>query len=215
MFNGSYGHFDVSQLYDNYYTGGQDKNAVISNSDTHHVDNQSQAKQEQPAQTSSKDEDYAQIGVFTANTTLNVRTAPNTSAKIVASYAPSEKLTYDHVYIKGGYVWARYMSYSGSYHYVAMGVMGGQEYGTRRAYTTTAQTRNYTVRFGDSLSTIASRLGTTVAHLQRVNGIRNANLIYAGQTLRYYCTLKRLAQCFRAGRFFNAKKLPSDKYVRR
>ena len=43
----------------------------------------------------------------------------------------------------------------------------------------------YTVRYGDNLSTIASRLGTTVSHLQSVNGIRNANLIYAGQTLRY------------------------------
>lgn len=43
----------------------------------------------------------------------------------------------------------------------------------------------YTVRSGDNLSTIASRLGTTVSHLQSVNGIRNANLIYSGQTLRY------------------------------
>lgn len=43
----------------------------------------------------------------------------------------------------------------------------------------------YTVRSGDNLSTIASRLGTTIAHLQSVNGIRNANLIYSGQNLKY------------------------------
>ena len=43
----------------------------------------------------------------------------------------------------------------------------------------------YTLRSGDNLSTIASRLGTTVAHLQSVNGIRNANLIYSGQNLKY------------------------------
>lgn len=43
----------------------------------------------------------------------------------------------------------------------------------------------YTVRAGDNLSVIASRLGTTVSHLQSVNGIRNANLIYPGRTLRY------------------------------
>lgn len=186
-FNGSYGNFDASQLYDDFYTGGQNKNAVISNSNTADVDNQKEAKQEATSQpqTSSKDEDYAQIGMFTANTTLNVRTAPSTSAKIVASYAPSEKLTYDHVYIKGGYVWARYMSYSGSYHYVAMGVMGGQEYGARRAYSATVQTRSYTVKSGDSLSVIARKLGTTVSHLQSMNGIRNANLIYPGQTLKY------------------------------
>ena len=45
--------------------------------------------------------------------------------------------------------------------------------------------RTYTVRSGDNLSVIASRLGTTVAHLQSVNGIRNANLIYSGQNLKY------------------------------
>ncbi|WP_304652655.1 LysM peptidoglycan-binding domain-containing protein [uncultured Ligilactobacillus sp.] len=48
----------------------------------------------------------------------------------------------------------------------------------------TAQ-RTYTVRYGDSLSAIASRFGITVGHLQSMNGIRNANLIYPGQTLRY------------------------------
>lgn len=185
VFNGSYGHFDVSQLYDNYYTGGQDKNAMISNSDTHHVDNQSQAKQEYKytAQPSRKNEDYAQTGLFTANTKLNVRTAPSTGARIVAQYNPWESLTYDHVYIRGGYVWARYMSYSGSYHYVAMGVMGGEEYGTRTKFTS-AQ-RIYTVRYGDTLSGIAAKLGTSVYNLQSKNGIRNANLVFVGQTLHY------------------------------
>lgn len=48
----------------------------------------------------------------------------------------------------------------------------------------TAQ-RTYTVRSGDNLSVVASRLGTTVGHLQSMNRIRNANLIYPGQTLRY------------------------------
>ena len=48
----------------------------------------------------------------------------------------------------------------------------------------TAQ-RTYTVLSGDNLSVIASHLGTTVGHLQSTNGIRNANLIYPGQTLRY------------------------------
>lgn len=128
VFNGSYGHFDVSQLYDNYYTGGQDKNAMISNSDTHHVDNQSQAKQEYPAQPSNKNEDYEQTGLFTANTKLNVRTAPVLGARIVAQYNPCESLMYDHVYIRDGYAWAGYMSYSGVRHYIALGKMGGEEY---------------------------------------------------------------------------------------
>ncbi|MDM7501813.1 LysM domain-containing protein, partial [Lactococcus lactis] len=42
-----------------------------------------------------------------------------------------------------------------------------------------------TVRSGDNLSSIASRLGTTVQSLVSMNGISNPNLIYAGQTLNY------------------------------
>ena len=45
--------------------------------------------------------------------------------------------------------------------------------------------RTYTLRSGDNLSSIASRLGTTVQSLVSMNGISNPNLIYAGQTLNY------------------------------
>lgn len=183
----SSGGFDVSQLYDNYYTGGLNKNAVISNADTHHVDTQNSTGK--PANNSNmtaesggtSNEDYAQNGTFTTNTTLNIRTAPSTSASVVGSYAPGESLTYDHVYIRGGYAWARYMSYSGSYHYVAMGRMGGEEYGTRR----TNVSRAYTVHSGDTLSGIARKLGVSVSYLVNKNGINNANLIYIGETLNY------------------------------
>lgn len=42
----------------------------------------------------------------------------------------------------------------------------------------------YKVRWGDTLSGIARRYGTTVAALAQVNGISNPNRIYAGQVLR-------------------------------
>ncbi|MDN5471326.1 MAG: LysM peptidoglycan-binding domain-containing protein, partial [Lactococcus lactis] len=48
-----------------------------------------------------------------------------------------------------------------------------------------ATARSYTVRSGDNLSSIASRLGTTVQSLVSMNGISNPNLIYAGQTLNF------------------------------
>lgn len=48
-----------------------------------------------------------------------------------------------------------------------------------------SSTRSYTVRSGDTLSGIASRLGTSWASLKAKNGIANANLIYPGQTLYY------------------------------
>lgn len=42
----------------------------------------------------------------------------------------------------------------------------------------------YTVKSGDTLSGIAHRHGTTVSKLQKLNGIKNANLIYEGQKIR-------------------------------
>lgn len=48
-----------------------------------------------------------------------------------------------------------------------------------------SSTRSYTVRSGDTLSAIASRLGTSWTALKAKNGLTNANLIYPGQTLYY------------------------------
>jgi len=42
----------------------------------------------------------------------------------------------------------------------------------------------YTIRTGDTLSEIAKANGTTVKQLQSWNGIKNANVIYAGQKIR-------------------------------
>ena len=43
----------------------------------------------------------------------------------------------------------------------------------------------YTVQFGDNLSSIAAKLGTTYQALAALNGLANPNLIYPGQTLNY------------------------------
>ncbi len=45
--------------------------------------------------------------------------------------------------------------------------------------------RTYTVRRGDTLSSIASRLGVSVSHLVQSNHISNPNRIYVGQRLLY------------------------------
>lgn len=42
---------------------------------------------------------------------------------------------------------------------------------------------NYTVQWGDTLSSIAVRYGTTVSAIAQANSIVNPNLIYAGQVL--------------------------------
>ncbi|EOK03053.1 endolysin [Enterococcus faecalis EnGen0360] len=43
----------------------------------------------------------------------------------------------------------------------------------------------YTVKYGDNLSSIAAKLGTTYQALATLNGLANPNLIYPGQTLSY------------------------------
>jgi len=45
------------------------------------------------------------------------------------------------------------------------------------------QYQRYTVRQGDTLFAIASRFGTTVEAIARLNNISNPNLIFPGQTV--------------------------------
>lgn len=53
---------------------------------------------------------------------LNIRSAPSTSASVVGSYSKGGKVTLDDWYtIKDGYVWGKYTAYSGNVRYVAVG----------------------------------------------------------------------------------------------
>lgn len=49
---------------------------------------------------------------------------------------------------------------------------------------TAAQTATYTVKKGDTLSTIAKKYGTTTAALAAANGIATPNFIRVGQVLK-------------------------------
>jgi LysM repeat protein len=51
--------------------------------------------------------------------------------------------------------------------------------------TVASSNRRYTIRRGDTLSSIARRLGTTTSRLATLNGIGNPNRIYTGHTLNY------------------------------
>ena len=44
----------------------------------------------------------------------------------------------------------------------------------------------YSVKRGDTLSSIAARYGTTVSKLVKDNNIKNPNLIYPGQIIKIY-----------------------------
>lgn len=186
QFNGSYGNFDVSELHDNFFTADQkptnQTTVQPSIPDNHKKQTVAPAVTKPTTPAKSTNEDYAQTGVFTTNTALNVRSGAGTNYSVVANYDAGESVLYDHVYIRNGLVWAHYTSYSGYDRYICMGVLGGASYGSRQ---TVSAVRRYTVRSGDTLGSIASRLGTTVASLAAKNGIGNTNLIYTGQTLAY------------------------------
>jgi LysM repeat protein len=55
---------------------------------------------------------------------------------------------------------------------------------TPKPSATPAATRTYRVRSGDTLSSIAARLGTTVKILRELNGISDPSLIRTGQVLK-------------------------------
>ena len=54
--------------------------------------------------------------------------------------------------------------------------------------TTKKVIKTYKVKSGDALSKLASKWGTTVKRLQELNGIKNLDKIYIGQTLKYETT---------------------------
>ncbi|WP_260184363.1 LysM peptidoglycan-binding domain-containing protein [Lacticaseibacillus paracasei] len=136
-----------------------------------------------PTSTAASDTDYAQTGVFKPSATVNIRTGAGTGYASVGSYAPGESVIYDHVYIRGTYVWARYLSYSGQYHYVALGVNGGESYGSRSSNAQTYSHMYYTVRSGDSFWSIAGKYGISMYTLAANNGKSIYSLIYPGESL--------------------------------
>ena len=67
------------------------------------------------------------------------------------------------------------------YDYNAIQAIVNQKIG---ANPTQSATQTYTVKSGDTLSSIASKYGTTYQELARINGISNPNKIYPGQVLK-------------------------------
>ena len=73
------------------------------------------AKLAQPAPASKW---VSESGTFAPDFAINVRSAPNTSAGIVATYNKGQSVRYDSYYNDGRYVWIHYKSYSGSDRYM-------------------------------------------------------------------------------------------------
>lgn len=159
-FSCSYGGFDVSQLYDDYYTGNQNKNAVISNADTTDVNKVQANKKDSPKNNSNMNAE----NVSNAMVTYTVRSG-DTLSGIAAKYGTS----YQTLASLNGIV-APYVIYPGQ---------------TIKVTGNASSSKSYVVKSGDTLSGIANKLGVNVNYLAGKNGISNINLIYVGQTLNY------------------------------
>jgi LysM repeat protein len=119
---------------------------------------------------------------YTLITSVNLRSDTSTSAGVIAVLNKGDIVRTDAAIIINGYRWVRQKRGNG-YGYLATGPVGD----TLKYVTTTKSSaaRAYTVKSGDNLSTIAKRLGTTVAVLTAKNGIKNPNLIHPGESLKY------------------------------
>lgn len=71
-----------------------------------------------------------QNGTFRVAYYLNIRSAPSTSASIIASYNGGQSFNYDSKIEANGYLWVSYISYSGARRYVAIkNLSNGTTYG--------------------------------------------------------------------------------------
>ena len=123
-FIGLAGRYDVSQLYDNYYTANTDKNAVISNAQTTHVaiNNKHTATHKQTVSGTFRDGPYIihrQTGVFTAGQTLRVFSYPGVQST-GAKYYKGESVIYDGYVRNGNYIYVSYLTKTGHHHYIAV-----------------------------------------------------------------------------------------------
>ncbi len=80
------------------------------------------------------------------------------------------------------YINAPYSTYRPPYNYYAPPYYSPMP--SLPGYPRTSYACSYRVTYGDTLSTIAARYGTTAWALASANGISNLNWIYAGQWLR-------------------------------
>lgn len=119
---------------------------------------------------------------------IKLRTAPSTSASVIAVLPAGSTVVTDKATITGGYHWASQKRAGGKYGYLATGpAKNGLEYVTRLNTAKSApKPRVYTVRQNENLSIIAKKLGVSVSYLVSKNGLKNGgNLIYPGEKLKY------------------------------
>ncbi|MEC5117833.1 GH25 family lysozyme [Lactiplantibacillus plantarum] len=172
----SYGGFDVSQLYNDYYTAGQksavkptNKNAVKANN---HAANKHIYKPYASAKWVKESKTY------TLKTAVKLRTGASTSSNAITVLPAGTTVKTDQAIIQGGYRWVRQPRFNG-YGYLATGPVSN----TLEYVKSGAAHTYYTVKSGDSWWSIAQRNGLSMTTLASQNGKTIYTTIYPGQRL--------------------------------
>jgi LysM repeat protein len=114
---------------------------------------------------------------------------PATQASLTGSAVTSRTYTVirgdtlSRIGVKTGVAWTTIASLNGIR--APYLIYPGQTLKLTGSATATTANRRYTIRRGDTLSSIARKLGTTTSRLASLNGISNPNRIYTGHTLKY------------------------------
>ncbi|MCC9313471.1 GH25 family lysozyme [Lactiplantibacillus plantarum] len=172
----SYGGFDVSQLYTDYYTAGQKSTVKPTNKDAVKANNQGANKN--TSKPSSTAKWVKESKTYTLKTAVKLRTGASTSSSVTSILPAGTTVKTDHAIIQRGYRWVRQPRFNG-YGYLATGPASNTlEYVKSGAYHT-----YYTVKSGDSWWAIAQRNGLSMYTLASQNGKTIYNAIYPGQRL--------------------------------
>ena len=121
---------------------------------------------------------------YKLKTAIKLRKGASTSSGVILVLPAGSVVKTDRAIIQGGYRWVR-QPRSGGYGYFVTGPASNTLEYVTTVKNAAKPVRVYTVRSGDNLSVIAKKLGVSTSYLQSKNGIKNANLIYPGQKLKY------------------------------
>lgn len=172
----SYGDFDVSQLYTDYYTAGQKSTVKPTNKDAVKANNRKANRN--TSKPASSDKWVKETKTYTLKTAVKLRTGASTSSSVITILPAGTTVKTDRAIIQGGYRWVRQPRFNG-YGYLATGPASNTlEYvksGTAHTY--------YTVKYGDSWWAIAQRNGLNMTTLASQNGKTIYTTIYPGQRL--------------------------------
>ncbi|MGA3408508.1 GH25 family lysozyme [Lactiplantibacillus pentosus] len=168
----SYGNFDVSQLYTDYYTAGQKSTVKPTNKDAVKDNNKKVNKPYTAAKWVNEKKTY------TLKTAVKLRAGVSTLSSAIAILPAGTTVKTDKAIIKGGYRWVRQPRFNG-YGYLVTGPASN----TLEYVKSGATHTYYTVKSGDSWWTIAQRNGLSMTTLASQNGKSIYTTIYPGQRL--------------------------------